>query len=76
VDNNKLQEIANDALMGLKAAAVHLDVSPSWVRERCSNKYDGLRLTSYRIAGRLKFRKSDLDAYIDFYRNTPASESK
>jgi hypothetical protein len=68
--DNKLQEIANDALMGLKEAAVHLDASPSWVRERCGNKYpDRLRIPSYKIAGRLKFRKSDLNQYIDFHRN-------
>jgi hypothetical protein len=76
MDSNKLQEIANDALMGIKEAAAHLDVSPSYIRERCSDKYDGLHIKSYRIANRLKFRKSELDDYINFYLNTPASGGK
>jgi hypothetical protein len=69
VDNTRLQEIANNALMGIEPAAAYLDVHPKFIRERCSDKWQGVRIPSYRIAGRLKFKKSDLDDWINFHKN-------
>jgi hypothetical protein len=74
MDNNKVQD--NDALMGIEQAAVYLDVHPKFIRTRCSDKWLGLHPKFYRFAGRLKFRKSDLDEFIRFHENTPASDGK
>jgi hypothetical protein len=71
MDNSHLQNLIN-----LEEAAAYLDVSPSYIRLRCSDKWPSLRITSYRIAGRLKFRKSELDSYVNFFQNASVSEAK
>jgi hypothetical protein len=65
-----------DNLINLKEAAAFLNVSPSFIRQRISDRYNGLFIKSYRIAGRLKFRKSELSDWANFHENASASEGK
>jgi hypothetical protein len=66
MDNN---EVISDGFTGIDGAAKFLDVNTGFVRTRCQNKWKGLRIPSYRIAGRLKFLRSDLVDWANFHKN-------
>ncbi len=67
--SNNDETMPNDGFGGLKGAAKFLDVDTSFVRKRCSSKWEGVRIPSYKIAGRLKFLRSDLVDWANFHKN-------
>ena len=56
-------------LLSLTEASSYLGIHPNSLRKRCSERWVGLKPRFFRVFGRLKFRKEDLDSYISFFEN-------
>jgi hypothetical protein len=69
-----------DQFVDIREAAKHLGVNELFLRRRCSDSWDGLRPRFYRIGGikgRLRFRKSELNTFMEAYEGmSAASEIK
>ena len=63
------ETISTDGFVGIDDAAKFLDVNPSFVRKRCQDSWQGVRIPSYKIAGRLKFLRKDLVDWANFHKN-------
>lgn len=48
-------------LLDVNAAAGYLSVTPRWMRRAVSER----RLPYYRLGGRIRFLRADLEAYVD-----------
>ena len=68
------------SFVSISEGARHIGVSEMFLRRRCRDSWDGLRPKFYRIGGakgRLRFRKSELDAFMESYEGiSPAIEIK
>ena len=62
------KEVISDGFMGIDDAAKFLDVNTGFVRKRCSGKCKSVGIPHYRIAGRLKFLRSDLVDWANFHK--------
>jgi excisionase family DNA binding protein len=59
-----------EQFIDISEAAKHLGVHEMFLRRRVSDRWNGLKPRFYRIGGvkgRLRFRKSELDAYMQAY---------
>ncbi len=59
-----------DQFVDIREAAKHLGVHEMFLRRRCRDSWDGLKPRFYRIGGikgRLRFRKSELNAFMESY---------
>jgi excisionase family DNA binding protein len=69
-----------EQFIDISEAAKHLGVHEMFLRRRVSDRWDGLKPRFYRIGGargHLRFRKSELDAYMEAYEGiSGASEVK
>ena len=65
----------SDNLLNITEGASYIGLTAISLRRRCSEKWVGLRPRFFRIGNRLKFKKADLDEYIRFYENAPATNA-
>jgi hypothetical protein len=67
MSNNEM--MPDEGFGGIGGAANFLNVNTSFVRRRCSDKWQGVRIPSYRIAGKLMFLRKDLVDWANFHKN-------
>jgi hypothetical protein len=64
-----------DPFVSISEGARHIGVSDMFLRRRCRDSWNGLRPRFYRIGGvkgRLRFRKSELTAFMEAYEGVSA----
>jgi len=63
-----------EPLKDITEAAEIIGTSTKYIRVRVSEKWQGVHIPHFRIAGKLKFSVEDLKNYIDFHKHSAGSK--
>jgi hypothetical protein len=65
----------DQSLLSIEQASQYIGMTQIFLRRRCNDKAGNLRPKFYRLGGRLKFRKEDLDTFVQFYEGASHANS-